>query len=105
MFRKLFQSPSAGVEIAGSHDESLDALAGNINRSQAREFETPPKVAGLGKFESFEDIYRSGPANQPILAYDIMKVAQMLESPHIATLSAESKRGSLMMALEAAGVE
>jgi predicted ATP-binding protein involved in virulence len=105
MFRKLFQSPSAGVEIAGSHDESLDALAGNINRSQAREFETPPKVAGLGKFESFEDIYRSGPANQPTLAYDIMKVAQMLESPHIATLSAESKRGSLMMALEAAGVE
>jgi DNA-directed RNA polymerase subunit F len=34
-----------------------------------------------------------------------MKVAQMLESPHIASMSVESKRGSLMMALEAAGAE
>jgi predicted ATP-binding protein involved in virulence len=105
MLRKLFQSSSAGVEIPGSHEESLDALAGNINRSQTRELESAPKVAGLGRFESFDEIYRSGPANQPSLAYDIMKVAQMLESPHIATMSSESKRGSLMMALEAAGVE
>ena len=64
-----------------------------------------PRSVGLGKFESFDEIYRSGPANQPTLAYDIMKVAQMLESPHIASLSAESKRGSLMMALEAACAE
>ncbi|MGA7236813.1 MAG: hypothetical protein WBY44_14090, partial [Bryobacteraceae bacterium] len=105
MFRKLFQSSSADVEIAGSHDESLDALAGNINRSQTRDAEPPQKSLGLGRFESFDEIYRSGPANQPSLAYDIMKVAQMLESPHISSLSAESKRGSLMMALEAANVE
>jgi predicted ATP-binding protein involved in virulence len=105
MLRKLFQSSSAGVEIAGSHKESLDAAAGTINRSQVRDVENSQRAAGLGKFESFEDIYRSGPANQPALAYDIMKVAKMLESPHIATLSAESKRGSLLMALEAGGVE
>jgi hypothetical protein len=105
MFRKLFQPSSAGVEIADLHEESLDALAGNINRSQTRDSETSPKSAGLGRFESFDEIYRSGPANQPSLAYDIMKVSRMLESPHIASLSAESKRGSLMMALEAAGVE
>jgi hypothetical protein len=104
MFRKLFQA-SSGLEIADSHEESLDALAGNINRSQIRDVENPPKSLGLGKFESFDEIYRSGPANQPSLAYDIMKIAQMLESPHIAGLSAESKRGSLMMALEAASVE
>ncbi len=104
MFRKLFQA-SSGLEIADSHEESLDALAGNINRSQIRDVENPPKSVGLGKFESFDEIYRSGPANQPSLAYDIMKIAQMLESPHIAGLSAESKRGSLMMALEAASVE
>src|SRR5277367_4314177 len=105
MFRKLFQSSPAGVEIADLHEESLDALAGNINRSQTRDAESAPRSVGLGKFESFDEIYRSGPANQPTLAYDIMKVAQMLESPHIASLSAESKRGSLMMALEAANVE
>jgi predicted ATP-binding protein involved in virulence len=105
MLRKLFQSSFTGIEMAGSHVESLDALAGNINRSQTREVENVAKSAGLGRFESFEEIYRSGPANQPALAYDIIKVSQMLESLHIASLSAESKRGSLLMALEAAGVE
>lgn len=105
MFRKLFQSSSAGIEIADSHEESLDALAVNINRSQSREAEISPRTVGLGRFESFEEIYRSGPSSQPSLAYDILKVAQMLESPHLGSMSAESKRGSLMMALEAAAVE
>jgi hypothetical protein len=65
----------------------------------------PPSHPGLGRFDSFDDIYRSGPANQTSLPYDIMKVARMLASPHIASMSVESKRGSLMMALEAAGAD
>jgi hypothetical protein len=75
---------------------------------QIREAEMPqnnPDHAGLGRFHSFSEIYRSGPADQTALPYDIMKVAKMLESPHLSTMSAESKRGSLMMALEAAGAE
>lgn len=60
---------------------------------------------GLGRFHSFDEIYRSGPADQTNLPYDIMKVAKMLESTHISSMSVESKRGSLMMALEAAGAE
>src|SRR5580704_2057998 len=88
MFRRLFQDPAADV--------------------QPRESNHVPKNAdhtGLGKFDSFDEIYRSGPADQTNLPYDIMKVAQMLASPHIASMSVESKRGSLMMALEAAGAE
>jgi hypothetical protein len=60
---------------------------------------------GLGRFHSFDEIYRSGPADQSMLPYDIMKVAKMLDSTHISSMSVESKRGSLMMALEAAGAE
>src|ERR1700757_1973063 len=71
MFRKLFQASSAGIEIADSDEESLDALAVNINRSQTREAEISPRTVGLGRFESFEEIYRSGPASQPSLAYDV----------------------------------
>jgi hypothetical protein len=111
MFRKLFQA-SATSEIDDSHDESLGALAENLQKSETRAPEPPPAAPvsmaahpGLGRFESFDDIYRSGPANKVNLAYDILKVARMLESPHISTLSVESKRGSLMMALEAAGVD
>src|SRR5277367_5130765 len=67
--------------------------------------QTNTEHPGLGRFHSFDEIYRSGPADQSNLPYDIMKVAQMLASPHIASMSIESKRGSLMMALEAAGAE
>lgn len=91
MFRRLFQTSPTGSEI--QHEAPQEIL---------RETPTHP---GLGKFDSFDEIYRSGPANQTHLPYDIMKVSQMLESPHIATMSVESKRGSLMMALDAAGAE
>jgi hypothetical protein len=88
MFRGLFQtSPDAQSSVEGDSDQiSTDH-------------------PGLGRFHSFNEIYRSGPANHTDLPYDIMKVAKMLESPHISSMSAESKRGALMMALEAAGAE
>ena len=86
MFRRLFQPMPADAEI--------------IQR------DTPAHPhPGLGRFDSFDEIYRSGPANQTNLPYDIMKVARMLESAHISSMSVESKRGSLMMALEAAGAD
>src|SRR5580693_9726823 len=91
MFRRLFQTSPTGSET-----------------QQEAPHETPratPCHPGLGKFDSFDEIYRSGPADQTNLPYDIMKVAHMLASPHISSLSMESKRGSLMMALEAAGAE
>jgi hypothetical protein len=90
MFRRLFQESHAEVQTTIPEAESM------------------PKIlehTGLGKFDSFGEIYRSGPANQTHLPYDIMKVAQMLASPHLSSMSVESKRGSLMMALEAAGAE
>jgi hypothetical protein len=105
MFKKLFQSPSAGSSIAELHEEPVEAPVVITTRPQSREAETQPKVTGIVRFESFEEIYRSGPSNQPSPAYDIMKIASMLESPHISGMSVESKRGSIMMALEAAGVE
>ena len=88
MFRRLFQDPVADV--------------------QTRESNYVPKNSdhtGLGKFDSFDEIHNSCPADQTSLPYDIMKVARMLASPHISSMSVESKRGSLMMALEAAGAE
>jgi hypothetical protein len=88
MFRRLFQDPAADVQTRESNH-----VPKNLDHT------------GLGKFDSFDEIYSSGPANQTSLPYDIMKVARMLGSPHISSMSVESKRGSLMMALEAAGAE
>src|SRR5579864_600430 len=53
----------------------------------------------------FEEIYRSAGIKGPRLGYTIGKVIEMLHSEHIKSLPAEMKRSSLLMALEAAGVQ
>jgi hypothetical protein len=54
---------------------------------------------------AFDEIYRSAGIKGPRLGYTIGKVIEMLHSEHIKTLPAEMKRSSLLMALEAAGVQ
>ncbi len=54
---------------------------------------------------AFEEIYRSAGIKGPRLGYTIGKVIEMLHSEHIKSLPAEMKRSSLLMALEAAGVQ
>jgi len=88
MFRRIFQNLPDEPQI-----REVESVQSNSEHP------------GLGRFHSFDEIYRSGPADQTNLPYDIMKVSQMLESAHIASMSVESKRGSLMMALEAAGAD
>jgi hypothetical protein len=56
------------------------------------------------KFAGFEEIYRNAPVKPPKVAYDILKIAEMVNSPHLSELSVEAKRCSLMMALEAIDV-
>jgi hypothetical protein len=53
----------------------------------------------------FEEIYRSAGIKGPRQGYTIGKVIEMLHSEHIKNLPAEMKRSSLLMALEAAGVQ
>jgi len=63
---------------------------------------------GLGALDSnwlsFEEIYRSAGIKAPRLGYSICKVIEMLHNEHIRNLPAETRRASLLMALEAAGV-
>jgi hypothetical protein len=53
----------------------------------------------------FEEIYRSAGIPSPRLGYSITKVVGMLSNEHIRDLPVETKRGSLLMALEAAGIQ
>lgn len=59
----------------------------------------PPKPA------SFDQIYQSAAAKPPQIRYGILKVMEMIDSPHLAGMTPEAKRCALMMALEAAGAE
>ncbi len=55
--------------------------------------------------QPFEEIYKAAPAQPPQMTYGILKLAEMLNSSHLAGMSHESKRSSLMMAIEAAAVQ
>ncbi len=97
MFRRLFQLSLSG-----------NGMSSEGHRLEEAPVAPPCKPASQGlppRFDSFEEIYRTAPANPPRAAYSILKVAEMVNSPHLAGMSAEARRGSVMMALEAAGVD
>lgn len=59
----------------------------------------------LAKYGPFEQIYQAAAVKPPRLSYGILKVAEMMNSPHLSGMSPEARRCSLLMALEAAGAE
>ena len=63
----------------------------------------PPREPA--KYLAFEQIYANAPVKPPKMAYGILKVADMVNSAHLAGMSQEARRCSLLMALEAAGAE
>lgn len=54
---------------------------------------------------SFDDIYQAAEIQPPAHGYSIEKVATMLASEHLHGLSAEVKRSSILVALEASGAK
>ena len=54
---------------------------------------------------SFDQVYSNATVKPPRMSYGILKIAEMVNSPHLSGMSQEARRSSLMMALEAAGVE
>lgn len=76
-----------------------DVSASASALSASAELATPQ-----GDLLPLEDIYRAGGVVAPRMGYSILKVVDMLNSAHIRGLSEESKRASLLMALDAAGV-
>jgi hypothetical protein len=66
---------------------------------------TRADAGDLAKYLSFEQVYLNAAVKPPRIPYGILKVADMIDSPHLSGMSPEAKRCSLMMALEAAGVE
>lgn len=63
-----------------------------------------PRTTG-NELLPFEEIYNSAGIPNPRLGYSINKVVGMLSNEHIRDLPSETKRASLMMALEAAGIQ
>ena len=54
---------------------------------------------------SFDEIYKAAEIPSAPQGYSILKVSQMLESEHIRNLPSDVKRSSVLVALDAAGVD
>ena len=54
---------------------------------------------------SFDEIYRAAEIPPAPQGYTILKVSQMLESEHIRNLPSDVKKSSILVALDAAGVD
>ena len=68
-------------------------------------FEASAAAASKGAFTTFEEIYSAADIKAPPHGYTILKIADMLNSEHIRALPPEVKKGSIMVALDAAGVK
>jgi hypothetical protein len=114
MFKRMFQfssseneTPSAGRTGSAAHPSGMVKLSVALQRESERHGNG---VAGTAKgvapvLESFEDVYAVAGIKAPGKNYTILKIAEMLNSKHLSDMTPEAKRGSLMMALEAAGAE
>jgi len=104
MFKRFLHGSSAETHFTVPAEEfngSHNGLSANGN-SEGNQTDSP----GTAKLSSFDEIYhRAGfKAATSTAAWDIMKVAEMVNNGHLHGLSPAGKHSALMMALEAAGV-
>ena len=111
MFKRMFQfnenETPKPVHQAGVHSASLVRLPSPQQREAAKsgdgaaEAIKPVASASSG----FDEVYATAGIATPARGYNILKIAEMLDNRHLADMTPDSKRNSLMMALEAAEIE
>ena len=87
--------PSPGVPTAA---QTIAQIAASVKTAPA--FSQP-----VADPASFEQIYQAAEIPTPVHGFTIFKIAEMLKSEHIRTLPVEIKRSSVLLALDAAGVQ
>lgn len=103
-----WRSPDAPANIGGAQQPQANTTPAESARESRPPSGNPTTIdfAATGtELLVFEEIYRSAGIKGPRQGYSIGKVIEMLHSEHIRGLPAEMKRASLLMALEAAGVQ
>jgi hypothetical protein len=106
VFKRMLHSSSAQGPIRASSEEPAASPAA-LPTSPIGEWagiESPPNN-GTAKLSSFDEIYcKSNFKSTTTTEWNVIKVADMLNSEHLRGLSSASKHSALLMALEAAGV-
>ena len=92
------ENPSGATSAAKSAAQSVAEIAATI--SPEPQFTTP-----VTDPTSFEEIYKAAEIPEAAKGYSILKVAQMLGSDHIRNLPSDVRKSSILVALDAAGVD
>lgn len=106
MFKRMLQNSSGQGPARASSEEFPAADAGlpALPAAERSGIEPPPNNVDP-KLSSFEELYRQSTFRSTTSAeWNVLKVADMLNSEHLRGLSSASKHSALLMALEAAGV-
>lgn len=89
--------PQGDMPEAANAAQAIAEIAASVKPTQFSQPVADPT--------SFEQIYQAAEIRPPAHGFTIFKIAEMLKSEHIRTLSAEIKRSSVLLALDAAGVK
>ena len=112
MFRRMFQfssgekvTPLAGRNGSALHTMGMAGLSNALQREAERSGIASEVKDVTPALESFDEVYANAGIKTPGRNYTILKIAEMVNSKHLAEMTLEARRSALMMALEAAGAE
>lgn len=99
-------SPASGPASSGKTAPSSAASAAQTVADIASGLAAEPKFSTpVSNPASFAEIYKAAEIPDPPHGYSILKVADMLQSEHIRSMPMDVKRSSVLVALDAAGVD
>jgi len=112
-YNYFVSTDAAGGPTPGDASTSAppDAGAGQMSPAQtvaeiASSVATEPKFTSpVSKQGTFDEIYQAAEIPPAPQGYSIMKVAEMLQSEHIRSMPTDVKRSTILVALDAAGVD
>jgi hypothetical protein len=105
VFKRLLQTSSGEGPVRASSEER-PAMDQPVSPTGERAGTEPAGNNGTTKLSTFDDIYRKADFKSTTAPaeWNILKVADMLNSEHLRGLSSASKHSALLMALDAGGV-
>lgn len=107
-FITIDQPGQSGDQANGPGESNKPAGGRSASQTVAEIASGVPKetifAAPVSNPTSFDEIYHAAEIQPPSHGYTIMKISEMLQSEHIRRLPADVKRSSILVALDAAGV-
>jgi hypothetical protein len=95
----------AAADAAGNSPAAQMSPAQTVAQIASGVSAEPKFTSPVTNASSFDEIYQAAEIPAAPQGYSIMKVAEMLQSEHIRSMTTDVKRSTILVALDAAGVD